>query len=394
MKTKHVAIVIRDITGRSGGAERVYCELANILVDSGYRVTCLFFDAKGGEAFYPLDHRIERINLYGKARCWMRRRARWSSFFSRSTREKAEWDIKNGFFIQQLKDYFSLVAPDVAISILPPANTPVLLAAWGTSVKVIACNHNVPEQDYNNPNRWSPNEIDRHLRLRALDKASAIHVLFPDFAKWFPSHLQSKIVAIPNHISPHIRWPNPRPQRQKTVLAVGRLIQVKNYMQLIRSWASLAHEFPDWKVKIFGVGPQLKALEEEIVRFDLTSKVELRGHVSDLSEEYARASIFCHPAYYEGFGLSAAEALYLETPVVFYADCSGVNEFVIDGYNGLAVDRHGEQDNLAATLRRLITDEEFRLTLGANGPPSVSRFSLDEYRTSWIDLIEKTGSAD
>jgi glycosyltransferase involved in cell wall biosynthesis len=389
---KHIVLVIRSLNGRSGGAERIYCELANILDESGYRVTCLHFDPKPGEPFYHINYTVERINIFGKADIWVRRRAAWSNLLPSGMREKAAWDKENSFFVQQLNDYFRLVKPDIAISILPPANTPTLLAAAGTTVKVVACNHNVPEQDYNNPKRWGQSALDRRLRLEALDNSAAIHVLFPDFGRWFPAHLQDRIVAIPNYISPDFKWPDPKPQKEKVILAVGRLAEVKNYMQLLRSWATVASEFPDWKVRIFGVGPQLKEMKEEIGKLGLRGRVDLLGHLSDLSSEYAKASIFCHPALFEGFGLSPAEALYLETPVLFFADCAGVNEFVRDGYNGLAVERNPGHDHLADGMRRLMEDESFRNSLGANGPASVSAFTLDRYKDGWISLIDKLGN--
>ncbi|RYZ90936.1 MAG: glycosyltransferase, partial [Proteobacteria bacterium] len=162
--------------------------------------------------------------------------------------------------------------------------------------------------------------------------------------------------------------------------------------QLIRSWTAIAGEFPDWTVKIFGVGPQLKELKDAIRQLGMGGKINLAGHRSDLSEEYAKASIFCHPAHFEGFGLSPAEALFLETPVVFYKDCPGVNEFVKDGFNGLAVERSDVSDGLADGLRKLITDAHLRRTLGGNGPQSVSHFTFDKYVSSWVDLIESTGA--
>ncbi len=392
-KTKHISMIIRGIVGRSGGAERVYCELANILVDAGYRVTCLYYDPKSGVPFYPLDPRVERINLHGSAGAKAYRNRSWIRPFSKRARDEADWNRLNGLFVRQLREYFQLVGPDIAISVMPPANTPVLMAASGTSVKVIACNHNVPDQDYDNPKRWSPNPVDRQLRLSLLDNAAAIHVLFPEFGAWFPSHLSDRIVAIPNHISPDIVWPVPRPVREKVVLGVGRLTDVKNYMQLVSSWALLADSFPDWKVKIFGVGPQLEMLTQEIGRLGLDGRIELPGSLSDLSAEYAKASIFCHPALFEGFGLSVAEALHLELPVVCYSDCSGVREFVRDGYNGLTAERNGERDELADALRRLMVDEDLRLSLGARGPDSVGSFTVKDYRARWIELIEKTGRA-
>ncbi len=386
---KHIVLVIRLLNGRSGGAERIYCELANILEDEGHRVTCLHFDSKPGEPFYKMSSRVERINIYGPPSSWTRRREFFYRFLWSSLQDQADWDRKNTFFIKQLKDYFELVKPDIAISILPPANTPTLLAAAGTSVRVVACNHNVPEQDYDNPLRWGASRKDRRERLRALNYAAAIHVLFPGFGEWFPSHLKDRIVAIPNYISPAIRMPSTSPKQENTILAVGRLADVKNYRQLLTSWATVVAEFPDWKVKIFGIGPQQEELENDIVTLNLQHTVELSGHVHDLSEEYAKASIFCHPALFEGFGLSVAEALYLKTPVVCYSDCSGVKEFVRDGYNGLTVQRSGDKDGLADALRRLMTDKNLRDELAANGPESVSGFTLDAYVARWKRLISQ-----
>lgn len=387
---KHIALVIRQLGGRSGGAERIFCELANILVDSGYNVTCLHFDTKDTPPFYPLSPRVELINLYGKPRTSRQRRAMLIQrlpFVSANLRNQAMWDERNDFFLSQLRDYFRYAKPALAISLMPPANTVSLLAAAGTSVKVVATNHNVPKEDYESPHRWDPNPVDRRLRKEVLSHAAAIHVLFPSFGDWFPSHLTERIVAIPNYVSPEFTPPI-EVHRENLILAVGRLAEVKNYMQLVRSWATLANDFPDWKVVIYGTGPQQSELNDEITKLGLAKSFVLGGHRSDLGSEYARAAIFCHPAHFEGFGLAPAEALHMNVPVVSYKDCPGVNQFVKDGYNGLAVVRDGERDNLASALRQLMQDEALRKTLGSNGPQSVSAFTQDRYRANWINLIE------
>lgn len=384
----HVTLIIRALLNRNGGAERIFCELANLLVNCGHRVTCLYFDPQPGEPFYPLDNRVERINLFGKrpqsAQIW-----KWLQHLPGPLGQRARWNSKNHFFTRQLHDYFRLVKPDLAISILPPANTPALMASIGTSVKVIACNHNVPEQDYNNALRWGGSTFERVLRLRALDHAAAIHVLSASFAEWFPPNLKERIVVIPNYVSPTLKWPEPRPQKEKVILAVGRLADVKNYGQLINSWAELASDFPDWRVRIFGTGPLMTDLTAAVRIHKLEKSVELRGSAADLSAEYAKASIFCHPAHFEGFGLSAAEALFMETPVVCYSDCDGLDEFVADGYNGLTAARKGDRDYLAHSLRRLMEDDNLRIKLGSNGPASVDEFTLDAYRSRWLHTIER-----
>ena len=53
---------------RSGGAERIYCELANMLTARGYEVTCLHYDAVPGKPFFAIDRRVEVINLYPEFR--------------------------------------------------------------------------------------------------------------------------------------------------------------------------------------------------------------------------------------------------------------------------------------------------------------------------------------
>ena len=394
INNQHIVLIIRGLVGRSGGAERIYCELANILADAGYRVTCLYFDGKDGEIFYHISHAVERINLFGKPYSRARRKAKIARLIFPKNLARAEWELENGFFISQLHDYFRYTNPAVAISLMPPANTPALLASTGTDVKVVATNHNVPAQDYDNPKRWSANSVDRELRVKALDNAAAIHVLFPEFGEWFPAHLKNRIVDIPNYVSPDFQRPDHFVHRENTILAVGRLTEVKNYLQLLRSWANIANDYPDWKVKIYGIGPQLKLMKEEIGRLGLAGRVELPGHKADLAGEYAKASVFCHPALFEGFGLSPAEALFMETPVVCYADCAGVNQFVKDGYNGLAVARESDKDELALALRRLIENESLRASLGKNGPESVSGFTIERYKNNWLNLIGKLTEAN
>ena len=106
-------------------------------------------------------------------------------------------------------------------------------------------------------------------------------------------------------------------------------------------------------------------------------------------EVYAHAAILCHPAEFEGFGLAPAEALALKMPVVAFADCPGVNQFVADGVNGIMADRAGGAEALAAALDRLIVDGALRQRLGDNGPASVATFTEEHFADAWVELIER-----
>lgn len=393
---KRVAIVIRLLANRSGGAERIFCELASMLSARGYEVTCLHYDASPGKPFFAIDRRVELINLYPASPPLRHRLAGWFSrrfFVPQPVRERWGWFALNDTFIHQLHDYFALAKPDIVLTFMPPANTPALLAAAGTGIKVIPTNHNVPLEDYTSPERWDPNPLDRKMRLAALDHAARIHVIFPRFGDWFPDHLRKRVVAMPNYVSSEILRATPLADREPFILAVGRLAGVKNYDTLLAAWALIAKDHPAWKVVVYGAGPQLKTLKAEAKRLGVEESFLLPGHRGNLGEEYARMSIFCHPAYFEGFGLSAAEALALRMPVVAFSDCAGVNEFVFDGHNGLMVDRDGGAPALAAALKRLIEDEGLRRRLGDNGPASVEAFTEERYAKGWVDLIEELTEA-
>jgi glycosyltransferase involved in cell wall biosynthesis len=396
---RRIALVIRHLANRSGGAERLYCELANFLIEEGHDVTCLYYDESSDAPFFEIDPRARVINLHSGRTAVLRPqkgralKRRVFSFISRRFANEATrrmmWNALNAEFVSRLAAHFRDEGTDLAISFLPPANTPALLAARGTATKVIPTNHNVPAEDYASPDRWDPSPYDQKLRLEALDNAAAIHILFERFADWFPAHLRDKVVAVPNYVSREILEFEPRADREKIILAVGRLAPVKNYEMLLDAWNLIADKHPDWKVVVFGTGPQKKYLSDKTRQYRISESFRLAGHRSDMGPEYAGASILCHPALFEGFGLSVAEALALRTPVVAFSDCAGVNEYVVDGYNGLMVDRGGGASALARALARLIEDDELRERLGANGPASIAEFSEARYRARWKEIIEK-----
>lgn len=392
---RHVALVIRRLAGRSGGAERIFCELADMLADAGHRVTCLTYETGSAAPFYPIDPRVELINLHPT---FLPVRDALAEGLARVLpngirgRDHLVWARANSFFVSQLRTYMRTARPDVVISVLPPANTPVLLAARDLPVKVVVTNHNVPEGDYDSPARWDKNPVDRKLRKQALSRADAIHVLFPRFGDWFPSDLQPRIRPIPNYVSDDIMNSMPASVRGNTILAVGRLAAVKNYSTLLAAWAQLPELHDAWSVEIYGVGPDERVLKAEISRLGLERTFRLCGHQPHLGEIYRRSAVFCHPALFEGFGLAPAEALACGVPVVAYKGTPGISEFLVDGHNSLLVDRGempGDPAKLAGALRTLITDEALRQKLAGNAASSVAPFGKERYRKAWLELVRE-----
>ena len=73
------------------------------------------------------------------------------------------------------------------------------------------------------------------------------------------------------------------------------------------------------------------------------------GHTNAITRAYLAASLLCHPAEHEGWGLAVTEAIAAGVPAVGFADCPGVNQLIRDGENGVLVPGDGDR---AEDLRR------------------------------------------
>lgn len=389
MARGHIMMVIRLLAGRTGGAERMFCETASMFADQGYQVTAVHCERSSAPPSFPLSPGVALVNLRAHRPGWYRAldglaagyRGGWG-------RAPVAWLARNLFFVRRLHHIIRERNPDLIVSFLPPANTPSLIAGRWAGTPVIPTNHNVPEQDYRSPRRWDQNPIDRFLRLRALRSAERIHVLFPSFADWFPDQVRDRVVVIPNFVSAEFLTAAAGPPRLPQVLASGRLVDEKNHRALIDAWSLIAARHPDWSVVICGDGPLRAELQQRIDDLGLAASVRLAGRCDDMPAVYRRAELLCHPARFEGFGLAVAEALACGLPVVAFADCAGVNQLVHDGVNGILVERAGGPAALAGALERLVESPSMRAALRERCPDSVQGFSAEAYRSRWLAVVD------
>lgn len=387
----NITLVIDRLAGRSGGAERVIVDLANALSRLGHRIEIVTHEARCGMPFYPLDRDVLLTNLMPDAsekhRLWrlfdgLRQRLHRNRRYLWGLRH-LQWISEHRGMTLRLGRHLSATAPDVAIAFLPNAIVALGLMSKGGDIRRIASLHNVPEQDFENPERWDQNPVDRALRRRVLARFDAITVLLPEFVRWFDTDIRPKVSVIPNVVPPAKFGHSD--QSAKRVIAVGRLAAVKGFDRLIEAWAKLPADYDDWTCDIYGQGPMRGALQRRIDALGLGGRVTLVGQTNRIFEEYQRSRFMVHPATFEGFGLVVGEALAHGLPVIGFADCSGFNTLVQHDHNGLHVEKDGLTDAIAA----LMSDPVRCQRLGAAGPASVAEYSQDAVMRQWRDIIEK-----
>lgn len=178
------------------------------------------------------------------------------------------------------------------------------------------------------------------------------------------------------------------------ILAVGSLQPRKNLVRLIRAYAKLRTEQPDFTQQLVIVGRKLWLHHEifaEVARQPWAADVILTGYVADedLPPLYRTAAVFAYPSIFEGFGLPPLEAMACGTPVVT-SNNSCLPEVV--GTAALTVDPYDETA-LANGLLRALQDEVLREQLRLEGPLRAKRFTwqaaaeitLQLYQASFAD---------
>lgn len=180
-----------------------------------------------------------------------------------------------------------------------------------------------------------------------------------------PLYAKSRVVL--NGIKPALFEVVPYRERRNVIVSVAHLQPRKAPEVLLNAFARIAGEFPGTDLEFVGEGPLRARLEERVRRANLTSRVRLLGVRSheEALRLIASARIMALASRREPFGLVVAEAMQAATPVVATA-VGGIPEIIRNGLDGMLVPPDNAIE-LAAVLRRVLTDEKLAESLGAAG---------------------------
>ena len=93
------------------------------------------------------------------------------------------------------------------------------------------------------------------------------------------------------------------------LLAVGRLVWEKNYLNLLKSFNLCLIKKPNLQLIIIGEGPMRQELELYATKMNISNKINFLGKKDDAKFWYSAADIFINSSKREGFGLAVIEAM-------------------------------------------------------------------------------------
>lgn len=191
-------------------------------------------------------------------------------------------------------------------------------------------------------------------------------------------------------------------RKERLILSIGRFFaggHSKRHDIMVEAFRRLCDSgLEGWRLALAGSvhrgGPHagyLESIERLAAGYPVDLHLDVPG--AELEDLYARASIYWHAAGYgagddapeqrEHFGITVAEAMARgAVPVVHRS--GGVLEVVADGSDGLFWSTPAE---LESTTRRLTSDPDLRLRLGAAARASSERFATPRFRERMAEAL-------
>lgn len=350
-----IILVVPALMHERGGIERHGSNVANFLAERGHAV-CIFSCSKRVlPSVYPLHSSVLLKHYWG-------------------------WDSQK--HVCELRSRLLAFKPDVCVTHF--SWNSVLL--WQAALHGTGIPHLLSE-------RVDPLIIENRLwnrkeRLASLAGADCIHVQFSVYKNTIPNCFQHKVHVIPNGITqvepekfciPH--------KQQKILLSLGRLeTEHKQVSLLVSAFCLLASKYPQWQLHIWGTGPDGRNIKKQIAQAHMGQVILMRGLATNTSSCYQQADIFCIPSRYEGFPNALGEALAHGVPSVGFAECSGTNELIQHGFNGLLAPKMTAK-SLSEQLDILMGDAVLRQQMHTHAVQSVIEYAPEKVYASWEQLI-------
>lgn len=382
-KNREMKIVyVYDAIARIGGVERILVDKMNYLAEVyGYEIY-LITAAQGLHPFsFPLSDKVKHVDI--DARFHVQYQYKYPK------RLWVKWKMDSDFK-HRLQKQIELINPDVVIGttyykadVICRLKCRAKKIIESHCVKTYTGQHDGIKR--NAMAQWLHtlllNQYNRTIERRS---DAIVTLTNKDLTKWKKDRKQ--LFVIPNSIK-EIQA-NPSNCTVHRVISAGRLTYEKGFDRLIKSWQRIYEKHPDWKLDIYGEGPENENLTDLIQSYKLTEVITIHSFTTNIIQEYINSSIYALPSNYEGFGLVLIEAMACGIPCVSF-DCPyGPSEIISNKEDGILVNNN-DTEALASAINYLIENSSLRQKYGQNAKENAKRFLSRKIMEQWNQLLKQ-----
>ena len=341
-----------------GGAEKQLIMLCNQMVERNHDVTMVLI--AGDDIAYPLDKRVKIISLL-----FAESRSRFVSILKRTI---------------HLRKVLLELSADVIINFNMQSACMLSLINKSKIGKVIYCERGDPGDD----------EYSGLLGLiRKITFPRIDGFVFQTFGArdyFNDSNILAKSTVIPNpcFLQNQIRFTG---EKIKKIVTIGRLHPQKNQSLLIKAFASIREQIPNYILQIYGDGELKESLISLAKELNVDQYVHFMGNSKSVLQEIKDASLFVLSSDFEGIPNVLIEAMAIGLPCIS-TDCKpgGARLLIQNGRNGL-ITAIGDEKALGQAMIRILRDEDYANTLGKNAMEISNTLSPKNIYDKWENFF-------
>lgn len=369
-----ILIYKKNIIGASGGSEKAVCRLASHFSEKGCEVFLADRDLKKGKPFFPVEN-VRPVHICIVFGTWKRLIgkvlsclgiARFFPFFDREH-----------FIADKIGKLIAEIQPDIIIA-AGAADMTDITYGCRYDIPLILMLHTVP------PAVFETGRFKRRLYMEMLEKVSCVQVLMPSFVPLLRKYYQGQTAVIGNAVDP-VLFERDYAVCNKKMIYLSRFNRDKRQHLLIEAFARSAPA--GWVLELWGdlcsgeyAGDCLKLIRD----CNAEGRIMVKGVTADTADKLQAADVCVFPSKYEGFALGLVEGMAAGLPCLGFADCSAVNEIIIDGENGLLA---SDENDFAEKLKLLAEDACLRERLGRAAAKTAAAYLPEKVFGQWDELV-------
>lgn len=175
--------------------------------------------------------------------------------------------------------------------------------------------------------------------------------------------------------------------REKSIVSAGRLCRDKGFDILIDAFSVLSKRYPEYKLYIYGEGPEKEKLQKQIENLNLCDKAFLCGFTENVAKSIRKDGIFVLSSRTEGIPNVLLEAMGVGIPCVATNCASGGPAMLLKNNERGILAEPNSVDSLVNSIAYLIDNPEVANELGKRAAEAMKEFSYDKVFEQWKKFI-------